>query len=202
MGEPASLGTLLELGNRTLDVLKNLISRPPDQSIADASGLPVSYTTPSRVKEAVITARRNLEEILLYAVTQLAMWVSKPNFEGGVGVVTMDTEEDGHGHASAPGHGKGSLMAMDVSSRLDAAKDKRAVAGASVGVTPRPSGAVTLAERLRRKGLTAEIAGDLQALLTKSKPIITASDRIIGKNAVDLTQILLIFLHEHVGSSS
>jgi len=202
LGEPASLGTLLELGNRTLDVLKNLISRPPDQSIADASGLPVSYTTPPRVKEAVITARRNLEEILLYAVTQLAMWVSKPDFEVGVGMVTMDVEEDGHSHANAPGHGKGSLMAMDISSRLDAVKDKRAMAGASVGVTPRPSGAVTLAERLRRKGLTAEIAGDLQALLTKSKPVITASDRIIGKNAVDLTQILLVFLHEHVGSSS
>ena len=185
----------------SLGCLKNLVSRPPDQSIVDASGLPVSYSNPPRVKEAVKIARQNLEEILLYAIAQLAMWVSKPDFEGGVGVVKMDAEEDGYGHASAPGHGKGSSMAMDVSSRFDTMKDKRAVAGASVGVAPRPSGTVTLAERLRRKGLTAEIAGDLQALLTKSKPIITASDRIIGKPVVDLTQILLTFLHEHVGSS-
>ena len=70
LGEPASLGTLLELGNRTLDVLRNLVQRPPGQSITDSSGLSRYYMTPVGVKQV---ARRNLEGILLYSVTQLAM---------------------------------------------------------------------------------------------------------------------------------
>jgi len=47
-----------------------------------------------------------------------------------------------------------------------------------------------------------EIAGDLQALLVKSKPVFAASDQVIGKPSVDLTQIMLSFLQEHVGNSS
>ena len=57
LGEPASLGTLLELGNRTLDILRNLVHRPPGQSITDPAGLSCSYTTPLGVKQGVIIAR-------------------------------------------------------------------------------------------------------------------------------------------------
>ena len=53
LGEPASLSTLLELGNRTLDILHNLVHRPPGQSITDPGGLSRSYTTPLGVKQGV-----------------------------------------------------------------------------------------------------------------------------------------------------
>jgi len=120
----------------------------------------------------VIIARRNLEEILLYCVTQLAMWLSKPDFDS----APLDTEDDS--------------QAMDSSTRLDGTKDRR-----------QARTSMTMAERLRR-GMTGEMAGDLQSLLAKSKPIIASSDAVIGrKESVDLTQILLNFLHERIGST-
>ena len=64
--------------------------------------------------------------------------------------------------------------------------------------TSRPT--MTMAERLRR-GMTGEMASDLQSLLTKSKPIIIASDTII-KPSVDLTQVLLNFLHDRITGAS
>lgn len=181
MGEAASLGTLLELGNRSLDVLKNLVQRPPGQSISDFADLPGPYSTALGVKEGVVIVRRNLEEILMYSVTQLAMWLSKPDFESAVTI----TEDD------APILGTGT--AFD-STRIDSLREKKAAPAAS----PRTS--ITLAERLRR-GM-GEIAGDLQALLVKSKPVFAASDQVIGKPSVDLTQIMLSFLQEHVGNSA
>jgi len=153
-------------------VLKNLVQRPPGQSIIEPSSLPGSYTTAFGVREGVIIARRNLEEILLYCVTQLAMWLSKPDFDS----APLDTEDDS--------------QAMDSSTRLDGTKDRR-----------QARTSMTMAERLRR-GMTGEMAGDLQSLLAKSKPIIASSDAVIGrKESVDLTQILLNFLHERIGST-
>ena len=79
--KPASLGTLLESGNRTLDILHNLVHRPPGQSITDPGGLSRSYTTPLGVKQGVTIPRRNLEGIFLYCVTQPATWLSKLDFD-------------------------------------------------------------------------------------------------------------------------
>ncbi|KAF9004332.1 hypothetical protein BDQ17DRAFT_1354946 [Cyathus striatus] len=73
LGEPASLGTLLELGNSTLDVLRELLNH--------SSSAPAEVIPPLDVRQGVLTARRNLESILLYSVTQLAMWLSKPENE-------------------------------------------------------------------------------------------------------------------------
>ena len=175
LGEPASLGTLLELGNRTLDVLRNLVHRPPGQSITDSSGLSRSYTTPLGVKQGVIVARRNLEEILLYSVTQLAMWLSKPDFDR----TPLDPDAD-------------DPQAMDTSRTADSlvvVKERR------------PRSSIIMAERLRR-GITGEMAGDLQSLLTKSKAILQSSDGVIGKPSIDITQILLNFLHDRISTSS
>jgi nuclear pore complex protein Nup188 len=168
LGEIASLGTLLELGNRTLDILRDLVQRPPGQSITDPSALSGSYTTALGVKEGVIIARRNLEELLLYALTQFAMYLMKPEFEG------EQTDMDADDHSME-------------SSRLESTKERRQA--------PRS----TLATRMRR-GMTGEMVGDLQALLSKSKPLITASDKVIGKQSIDLTQVLLNFLREHIPS--
>ncbi|KAF8178012.1 hypothetical protein BJ912DRAFT_930157 [Pholiota molesta] len=106
LGEIASLGTLLELGNRTLDILRDLVQRPPGQSIADPSALSGSYTTALGVKEGVIIARRNLEELLLYALTQFAMYLMKPEFEG------EQTDMDADDHSME-------------SSRLESTKERR-----------------------------------------------------------------------------
>ncbi|KAJ7606908.1 hypothetical protein FB45DRAFT_949451 [Roridomyces roridus] len=125
LGEPASMGTLLELGNCTLDVLRDLVNRPAGQSLSDVGSLPGTYALD--VRQGVATARRNLEALLIYASTQLAMWLSKP----------------------------------------DLTEERRA---------PRQS--LSLADRLRR-GVTGEMAADLQSLLTKSKPIIAKSDAVL-----------------------
>lgn len=167
LGEPASVGTLLELANCSLDILRNLVNRPAGQAIVPATSL---KEVPLSVRQATLTVRQNLEALLIYAVTQLAMWLSKPDFDPAA--ADMETDE----HAS---------QAMEV--REPVAK----------GRAPRPS--LTLAERLRR-GMTGEMASDLQALLTRSKPVLAKSDEVLEKKQTsgDLTQVLLRFLNERV----
>jgi len=80
------LGTLLELTNCTLDNLKNLVDRPAGQAIAPPASI---KETPLDVLEGVLTTRKTLEALLVYAVTQLAMWLSKPDFDP----AEMDTED-------------------------------------------------------------------------------------------------------------
>ncbi|KAH7887323.1 nucleoporin subcomplex protein binding to Pom34-domain-containing protein, partial [Phlebopus sp. FC_14] len=167
LGEPTSLGTLLELANCSLDVLRNLVNRPAGQAIAPSAS---AKDVPLDVRQGTITARRNLEAVLVYSVTQLAMWLSKPDFDPSA--VEMETEEHN-------------------SQTLDAARE------ASKGRGPRAS--LTLAERLRR-GMTGEMASDLQALLARSKPVLEKSDGVLGKAEVsgDLTQVLSKFLNERM----
>ncbi|KAF9459152.1 nucleoporin subcomplex protein binding to Pom34-domain-containing protein [Collybia nuda] len=164
LGEPASMGTLLELGNCTLDMLRDLVNRPAGQSLTNAPGSNLD------VRQGVLTARRNLEGVLVYAVTQLVMWLSKPEFD--VASPEPDADES---------------QSMDVQ-RMDTSKERR---------PPRPS--MSLAERLRR-GMTGEMAADLQSLLNKSKPIIAKSDTVLEKGGVDLTPILSNFLQERIAS--
>ncbi|CAK5264819.1 unnamed protein product [Mycena citricolor] len=76
-GEIASMGTLLELGNTTLDLLKDLTARPAGQTLTP--GLPPTVASPVDVKDAALVARGTLEAVLLYAATQLALWLSKPD---------------------------------------------------------------------------------------------------------------------------
>lgn len=187
LGEPASLGTLLELGNRTLDVLRNLIHRPPGQSITDPSGLPRPNMTPLGVKQGVIIARRNLEGILLYSVTQLAMWLTKPDFDR----TPLDPGDPDDPHA------------MDTSRTTDSTTTTTSLSSSSLVKKKkkerRPRS--IMAERLRR-GITGEMAGDLQSLLMKSKAVMQSSDGVIGKPSIDITQILLNFLHDRISSST
>ncbi|KAJ7492060.1 nucleoporin subcomplex protein binding to Pom34-domain-containing protein [Mycena latifolia] len=154
LGEPASMGTLLELGNCTLDVLRDL-------SLADVGSLPGTY--PLDVRQGVSTARRNLEALLIYAVTQLAMWLSKPDFD-------VNSSND-----------------MDTEDQPDVGRDERRAPRASLSLT----------DRLRR-GVTGEMASDLQSLLNKSKPIIAKSDAVLGYPGVDLTQVLSNFLQDRI----
>lgn len=173
----------MELGNRTLDILRNLIQRPPGQKIADVGSLTGTQTVALSVKEGVVVARRNLEEVLLYAVTQLAMWLSKPDLDHGSG--PEDAED-----LSMEEQGVGVGVSIGVS-----------VTGAGLDARRGPGRGMTMAERLRR-GMTGEMTGDLQTLLSKSKPVLASSDAIIGKPSVDLTQVLLNFLHERINGTS
>ncbi|GLB34283.1 putative nucleoporin subcomplex protein binding to Pom34 [Lyophyllum shimeji] len=164
LGEPASMGTLLELGNCTLDMLRELLNLPAGQSLT-ATTTPLAG--PLDVRDGVLAARRNLEAILVYAVTQLVMWLSKPEFE------TPALEEEDLS------------MSVDVP-RPDVSKERR---------THRKS--LTLGERLRR-GMTGEMASDLQSLLNKAKPVIAKSNTVLGKESVNLTPVLSSFLQERI----
>lgn len=154
------MGTLLELANCTLDVLRNLASRPVGQAIVPSTSV---KDEPLAVSQAMLTARRTLEALLVYAVTQLAMWLSKPDFDPAA------TEAEAEEHHTA---------------QLDASK----------GRAPR-----ALAERLRR-GMTGEMTADLQALLTRAKPVLAKSEEVLGKaeGTKDLTQVLSRFLTERI----
>ena len=54
LDEPASIGTLLELKNCTLDVLWNLVNHPAGQTIIPLPS-PLSHKKPLDVKEGIIT---------------------------------------------------------------------------------------------------------------------------------------------------
>ncbi|KAI9569308.1 nucleoporin subcomplex protein binding to Pom34-domain-containing protein [Boletus coccyginus] len=146
LGEPTSLGTLLELANCTLDVLRSLVNRPAGQAIVPSTS----------VRDVPLAA------LLVYAVTQLAMWLSKPDFDP----AAIEAEVD-DSHNAQPDTSKGRA--------------------------PR-----ALAERLRR-GMTGEMTADLQALLTRARPVLAKSE-VLGKSegGKDLTQVLSRFLTERI----
>ncbi|KAJ8519666.1 hypothetical protein ONZ45_g3382 [Pleurotus djamor] len=92
LGEPASLGTLLELGNTTLDFLRELTGRPAGQSLTLRTST-TSDEAPLDVHKGVATTRGNLEAILLYGITQLAMWLCKPEFDSGAATGESDGDD-------------------------------------------------------------------------------------------------------------
>ncbi|KAE9409247.1 hypothetical protein BT96DRAFT_848617 [Gymnopus androsaceus JB14] len=165
VGEPASIGTLLELANGTLDMLRNLTNMPSGQSLVQADVASSGKLGALNVRQGVATARRNLEEILVYMVTQLAMWLSKPEFE----VPSAETE------------GEDQTMADPQKAEP---KERRG---------PRMS----LGTRLRR-GMTGEMAADVQTLLNKAKPVIVKTDSILGKGQIDISTVLSTFLQNHI----
>lgn len=170
MDEPTSIGTLLELGNCTLDVLRDLVNRPAGQAIVPPSSS--TQEKPLDVKQGVLTTRRNLENVCLYAITQLAMWITKPDFDAGGDI---DVDEP----------------AENQNLRGDGGKER-----------DRRRTSVSIGERLRR-GMTGEMNTDLQSLLQRAKPVIEKSQKLVGSEigGVDLTQVLMKFLDDHIGDS-
>ncbi|KAJ4472474.1 nucleoporin subcomplex protein binding to Pom34-domain-containing protein [Lentinula edodes] len=164
VGESASIGTLLELANGTLDMLRNLTNMPSGQSLVQADVASEKFKE-LNVQRGVDIARRNLEEILLYMITQLAMWLSKPEFEA------PPADPDGEDQTMAD-------------SQKPEPKERRG---------PR----ISLGTRLRR-GMTGEMAMDIQTLLTKAKPIVAKTDTISGERQVNICEILSTFLQNHI----
>ena len=121
------------------------------------------------VRDTVAVVRRNLEAALLYAVTQLAMWLSKPEFDA------SPNDADGD-----------DMMVEGQPGDSTSLKERRA-----------RKASMTMAERLRR-GMKGEMAADLQSLLNKAKPVIAKSSTVLGTKDVDLTQALLYFVQERI----
>ncbi|KAH8096603.1 hypothetical protein BXZ70DRAFT_991345 [Cristinia sonorae] len=165
LGEPTSIGTLLELGNRCLDVVRHLVDRPPTQAITPLTAVDDGALD---VQESVATIRNTLEATLFYAVTQLAMWLAKPEFEGSA----KEAETD-----------DGMMMGESESMKDRERKPKRQ--------------SMTMAERLRR-GMTGEMASDVQALLNRAKPVVAKTDTVLGKKGIDLTAVLSRFVQEKI----
>ena len=170
--EPASIGTLLELGNCTFDILRFLINQRPSPSMPAVTTSATSRAPPD-FKSNIRSALVMFECIMLYMSTQFVMWLVK---EEGETAGEMDLDE----HADPQGH-SADLLAKD--------RDRRARRKSS-----------TLADRLRR-GMTGEMAGDLQALVAKAKPVLEKGAEILGLGSVDLTHVLKNFIEDHMGSS-
>ncbi|KAH9927349.1 nucleoporin subcomplex protein binding to Pom34-domain-containing protein [Fomitopsis serialis] len=166
LGEPTSMGTLLELGNCSLDVLRQLVNRPAGQTITPPSSSELALD----VRESIRPVRRNLEAVLLYAVTQLAMWLAKPELDASAN----DMDED--------------MRAETPPGPAD-----------SHALKARRRSSMPLAERLRR-GMTGEMAGDLLGLLNKAKPVMAKSTEVLGQGNVDLTPVLVRFVQERISS--
>jgi nuclear pore complex protein Nup188 len=104
---------------------------------------------------------------MVYSVTQLAMWISKSKFD-------------------ASGNGNGD-MEVEPSSTAESQRGDNEQRK-SAKATP-------LAERLRR-GMTGEIADDLEALLKKAKTALEEGATVDPKQ--NLALVLSNFLKEHL----
>ncbi|KAH8118849.1 nucleoporin subcomplex protein binding to Pom34-domain-containing protein [Phellopilus nigrolimitatus] len=179
MGEPASIGTLLELGNCAYETLHFLTSKkmPPlsNRSLAP----PSTPRAVSTLQPSVRMIRQTLETVLVYTSTQLVMWLTKHDGEQ-TGEMELDDPQQ---HSEAHGYG----YKADASTTKDRERERR---------LKRKS--LTLADRLRR-GMTGEMTMDLQALVDKAKPVVAKSSEVLGKpEPVDLLQVLAIFLEERL----
>lgn len=106
------------------------------------------------VTEGATIARRNLKEILLYSVTQLAMWLSKPDMGDNASCAPMDAEDtEGQTSMQGPGSGLATSMAMDIFRHdgLGTKDSKRSVAGVAMSSAgSRSLIFASLSERMRR----------------------------------------------------
>lgn len=132
------------------------------QSITPAKGSEKALD----VRDSVLATRRNLEAVLFYSATQLALWLAKPEFD--VTGHEMDTEP--------------SEVDVQVPD-----KERRAALRKSM----------TLADRMRR-GMSGEMAADLQALIMRAKPVVAKSQATLDNKPVDLTQVLSLFVQERI----
>ena len=150
-----------------LEFLANKKSPPSPSDVASTS-----------TKSQIRTCRQLLESLLLYASTQLAMWVAKQDGEQPGEMELDDTQQQSDGgYKTEPG------------------------AGATKGERRMRRKSLSLADRLRR-GMTGEMTNDLESLVAKAKPIMAKSSETLGKpEPVDLLPVLAKFLEERVVAS-
>ncbi|KAI9507509.1 hypothetical protein F5148DRAFT_1299700 [Russula earlei] len=176
LGEPASMGTLIELASGTLDTLSHLIARPAGQALTVTSPTRPSER-PLDVGAAIVATRRTVEAVLFYATTQLGAWVTTPEPLDTGASADLETMEDAGGDPANTNH----------SERRAASRRESTV----------------LTERMRR-GLTVEISGELKAVLEKARALLAKSQPTTGEkqSAVDITTVLLGFLNQRMIGST
>jgi nuclear pore complex protein Nup188 len=176
LSEPASVGTLLELCNCAVDLLRRLSAQPSTGQALVPAG--PTGEKPLDVGDSITAARHTLETAALYAVTQLALWTAKP-----------DLDEHMHGDVDAD---DGEALDKSTSDRLGLSAWKP-------GSSPEArKSSMSTSDRLRR-GMTGEIATDFMSMLKKARPLLLKLDD--GKKNVDLVGVLAEFLQQHVSSS-
>jgi nuclear pore complex protein Nup188 len=105
LGEPASVGTLLEIAGSATDILSQLVSRPAGQALAPSSAFSsTSSESPLDVSVAENTIRRTLESTFFYATTQLGLWLVRPE-----ALEITDTEMDEGADGSITSAGRARL---------------------------------------------------------------------------------------------
>ena len=176
--------------------MQDFVNRPAAQALVPVGAGPAQpASNPLDVRQGLITARRNLESIQLYSVTQLAMWLSKPEFAPG------QEETDEAMDVQKPDSGPSGLNVPASAGGLNIStlKVDRRVTGSAARST---SASISMAERLRR-GMTGDMASELLTLLNKAKPLLAKSAEVVGeRDAVDITQVLVNFLQERIISKS
>ncbi|TFK46960.1 hypothetical protein OE88DRAFT_1706649, partial [Heliocybe sulcata] len=143
--ERASLGTLLELGNCTLDVLRILAAHPPGQALAPPSSLPSGPTKPLDVQDAREACRRTLEAVLVFGAAQLALWCARPEVGGA-------TEMEG---------------VEEAVEEREEGKELRRSGGLGASVNGRRERA-----GVGRRGLVGEVVGEVQGLMGKARGVL------------------------------
>jgi nuclear pore complex protein Nup188 len=185
LSEPASTGTLLELCNCALDVLRRLSAQPAAGQAITVAG--PRGEKPLDVEESVVAARRTLETAALFAVTQLALWAAKPDADE---PLTNDMDAD-------------EMDAAERSFTASSSPERRLTLSSSrITSAPEPRKSSVSANERLRMGMTNEIAADLLSLLNKARPVLQKLDEGAkdGKS-VDLFRVLAFFLQEHVATS-
>ncbi|KIY69357.1 hypothetical protein CYLTODRAFT_393808 [Cylindrobasidium torrendii FP15055 ss-10] len=171
--DPASIGTLMELGNSTIDLLSELVNLPAGQALITPGPLLSSkFAVGLNVKNAITVARRNIEAILVYASTQLAMSTLKPEVEASN---EMDTDD----------------LDVSMTAKSDGVLDRRA---------PRASVSMVASERLRR--MTSDLGHELRDMNIRAGEQIKKSENVVKSGGVDLTSILAAFIKERIPSDS
>ena len=173
MGESASIGTLLELGNCAYETLQFLTSKKPSGSSEQSST--------GNLHANIRVARQLLEVVLVYASTQLVMLLSKQDGEHSGEVEMEEAQQQGDS-----GH-KAELNATTKERDRERRMRRKSL---------------TLADRLRR-GMTGEMAMDLQSLVSKAKDAVAGSSAVLGKpEPIDLLQVLISFLEDRMTVST
>ncbi|KAH8832742.1 hypothetical protein DL96DRAFT_1583183 [Flagelloscypha sp. PMI_526] len=172
VGEPASQGTLVELGNVTITMLRDLSDRQPSQSLLPVSASP-SFD-PLSAQDGLRTAQACLEAVLLYSVTQLVMSLTRPEAPN-TALKDLTTDEN-----------TDDMVLENTSLSTSTIVERR---------KPRTS----LADRIRR-GMPGEVTAEVQALLAKAVPVLKKCNQLRGGQSKDIAEILKRFLSERAGT--
>ncbi|EDR12603.1 uncharacterized protein LACBIDRAFT_323181 [Laccaria bicolor S238N-H82] len=77
VGEPASLGTLLKLGNGTVDILCDLVNQPAGQSISSTPSLPACTITVSTVIKYFIAQQYFMQYVIPHGAYFIKYFIAK-----------------------------------------------------------------------------------------------------------------------------